>query len=259
MSLSDYLENKALNHLLGGVAYVRPTAVQLDLFTSVPDDSGAGGAVVPPGNGYPGRLHVANTRLNFPPAANGLKRNGTSLPIGTPTGEGWGEVVGVGTYDEGGNFLAFYELLDPHACAPGIPVHVPAGAMRLALNGTWDVATANGMLDHLLGGPDFVPPDSWYYALLAGSVELAGDGYTRFLAPNDTANFPDAVAGSTYNGQSLVFGPATADWLTADRYALSTQPTGGTFSLLADLANSASAAEGALLIIDAHVFEFSLS
>lgn len=41
MSKTDYLENKILDHVLGGVAYTAPSTVYLALFTDDPGDSGS--------------------------------------------------------------------------------------------------------------------------------------------------------------------------------------------------------------------------
>lgn len=230
-SLSDYSENKLLDLVLGAVAYTRPATVYIDLFTVAPNDAGAGGTVVPTSNGYPGRTAVTNNSTNFPAASGKSKSNGTDILIGTPTGGGWGTVVGFGLYDasSGGNFLGYYDLGTPKNCVAGKRVKILAGQMTLSTSGAWVAASlGNKVLDHLLGGPDYTPSATLYYGLLASATELTGNGYARIAVTNNTTNFPAASGGSKSNGVAVVFGPATPSaWTTATNFGLYDASSGG--------------------------------
>lgn len=84
-SKSDYLENKVLDHVLGGGDYTRPATVYVALYTAAPSDSG-GGTEVSTGTwtNY-ARTAVTNNATNFPAASSGLKGNGTAISMGTAT------------------------------------------------------------------------------------------------------------------------------------------------------------------------------
>lgn len=107
---SDYLENKVLDHILGGPDYTRPATVYIALFTAAPtSDAGTGGTEVT-GGAY-GRASVTNNATNFPAAAGGVKSNGVVITFATATAP-WGTLVAFGVYDAstGGNLL-FWNVL----------------------------------------------------------------------------------------------------------------------------------------------------
>lgn len=259
MALSNYTENSVLDLLLGGVPYVRSGAVYLDLFTSAPDEAGSGGSKVPVGAGYAGSLVVANTSFNFPPAINGVKSCSRVLSFGTPTGSGWGVVVGVGAYDAYDNLLAYFSLASPEDCVASLAVDVPAGTLLLLLSGGWETPLANALLDHLFGGPNFVINEYWFYGLLSGATELGTLGYARASIANDLVNFPAAVGGAKQNGAAVLFGPAGEDWVGIDHYALYDAQSGGNYSMHFALTTPAAVASGDSISFDPGAFGFTLT
>ena len=80
---SDYLENKVLDHVLGGGDYTRPATVYIGLYTATPSDSGGGTEVA--GNGYD-RADVTNNATNFPASSGGAKSNGTAITFAAACG-----------------------------------------------------------------------------------------------------------------------------------------------------------------------------
>lgn len=102
-SKSDYLENKILDHVLGGGDYTRPATVYVGLFTTAPSDTGGGTEVS--GGSY-ARVAVTNNATNFPAASSGSKSNGTAITFPAATAN-WGTVVAFGIFDasSGGNLL----------------------------------------------------------------------------------------------------------------------------------------------------------
>ncbi len=113
-SKSDYLENKVLDHVLGGGDYARPASVFLALYTVAPTDAGGGTEVT--GGDY-ARLEVANNDTNFPAAVAGVKTNGTQIVFAQATAS-WGTVIAVGVYDAiAGNLLYWADLDTPKAVA----------------------------------------------------------------------------------------------------------------------------------------------
>ncbi len=102
-SKSDYLENKMLNHVLGGGDYTRPANVYLALYTVAPDDTGGGTEIV--GGNY-ARYMMVNNATNWPAATSGSKSNGVDIVFNTASAA-WGTVVAFGIFDaiSAGNML----------------------------------------------------------------------------------------------------------------------------------------------------------
>ena len=86
---SDDLENKLLDHVLGGGDYTRLATVHVALFTATPSDSGGGTEVT--GGSY-ARVAVTNNATNFPAASSGAKANGTAITFPAPSAN-WGVVT----------------------------------------------------------------------------------------------------------------------------------------------------------------------
>lgn len=108
-SKSNYLEEKMLDHVLGGPNYTRPGTVYVALFTTAPNDSGGGVEVS--GGSY-ARVAVANNETNWPQATSSTKTNGTDIVFPTATAA-QGEVVAFGIFDAAvaGNLL-YWGTLD---------------------------------------------------------------------------------------------------------------------------------------------------
>ena len=102
-SKSDYLENKVLDHVLGGADYTRPATVYVALYTVAPTDAGGGTECT--GGSY-ARKDVTNNVTNFPAASSGAKSNGVEIAFVQATAS-WGTVVAFGIFDAvtAGNLL----------------------------------------------------------------------------------------------------------------------------------------------------------
>jgi len=88
-AFSADLENKVMNHVLGGNDYSRLVTVYMALFTAAPNESGGGTEVT--GGGY-SRLAITNNATNFPTASGGQKTNGTAITFPAASGASWGTV-----------------------------------------------------------------------------------------------------------------------------------------------------------------------
>jgi hypothetical protein len=126
-SKSDYLENKALDHVLGGPDYVRPATVYAALYTAAPTDAGGGTEVA--GGSY-ARAAITNNATNFPAASGGVKTNGTNIVFATATAA-WGTVVAVGIFDAdtAGNLLYWAALDINKPVLEADTVSFPAGEL----------------------------------------------------------------------------------------------------------------------------------
>lgn len=88
--MSDFLENKLLNHVLKNTPYTSPVKVYLALFTSDPTDAGTGTEVA--GGAY------ARQEIAF--GAANLGTSSTTADIAFPIATAnWGTVTHVGIYD----------------------------------------------------------------------------------------------------------------------------------------------------------------
>ena len=124
-SKSNYLENKILDHVLGGGDYSRPAKVYIALYTAAPTDAGGGTEVS--GGSY-ARVEVTNNSTNWPAASNGAKSNGEDFTFPTATGD-WGTVVAFAILDadSGGNFLYWGDLTASKAINTGDTAKFAAG------------------------------------------------------------------------------------------------------------------------------------
>lgn len=97
MSMSDYLENKILDHIRG-TAYTSPTNLYLALFTSDPGENGAGTEVS--GGSYARKI------VTFNAAASGSMSNSADVLFDVATAN-WGTISHVAVYDAltAGNLL----------------------------------------------------------------------------------------------------------------------------------------------------------
>jgi len=131
-SASNDLENKVLNHILGGDDYTRPANVYLALYTSAPTDAGGGTEVS--GGSY-ARKQVANNATNWPAATNGQKSNGVEIAFAEATAS-WGTVVAVGIHDapEGGNLMFWADLQTPKEIGAGDTARFPAGSITITMD-----------------------------------------------------------------------------------------------------------------------------
>jgi hypothetical protein len=243
-ALSDYLENKLLDHLLGGGDYSPAGTLYVALYTAAPSDSGGGTEVS--GGSY-ARTAVTNNTTNFPSASSGSKSNANAITFPTATGS-WGTVTHFGILDasSGGNLLA-WGALSGGSIAPttGDTVSFDAGALVLSLAGAFGSSVRNGLLDLAFGAVSYSRPSTVYAALFTappsasgGGTEVSGGSYARTGITNNTTNFPSASGGAKSNGTQITFPTATAAWGTITDAALFDSLSGGNLLLFATLSAS---------------------
>lgn len=233
--LSDYLELKLLDHLLGGSDYTPAANVYIALYSAAPTD--AGGGTEATGSGY-ARKPVANNLTNFPAAVSGAKSNGTSIAFAAATGA-WSASANMthfGIFDalSGGNLLAWGVIETPFAVANTDTPTIAVGALTFAFTGTFADNARNGLLDLAFGAQTYTRPSSVYAALLTappgytgGGTEVAGGSYIRTTITNNATNFPAAATGSKANGVAIAFATPTADWGAVTDFALYDSGSGG--------------------------------
>ena len=106
----DYLENKLLDEVLGGVDYTPAATVDVALYTTAPTDSGGGTEVT--GGSY-ARVAVTNNATNWPAASAGAKSNGIAIQFATPTAN-WGTIVAFAIFEGSTSNLLYWGLVTPN-------------------------------------------------------------------------------------------------------------------------------------------------
>lgn len=127
MSASNYLENKLLNHVLGGEVYTPPTNVYAALHTADPTETGAVGEVS--GGSY-ARVQMTNDTTVWPTTTTSSKANAGPFNFPTPTAD-WGDVVRWTIWDApvGGNCLYISNAFTAQPIRTGNPVSIANGAL----------------------------------------------------------------------------------------------------------------------------------
>ncbi len=114
-AMSDYLENKLVDHLFRAQSFSAPATLYVALFTSAPSDSG-GGTQVSGGN-Y-ARASVTSSLANWAgtqsagsttasSGTGGQTSNNGAITFNAPSGANWGTVTHFGIFDaaSSGNLL----------------------------------------------------------------------------------------------------------------------------------------------------------
>lgn len=119
-AMSDYLENKVLDHVLGTTSYTIPSQVYLGLSTGSFADDNSGTELS--GSGY------ARVAADFSAAASGTTDNSAAIEFSAATGS-WGSVSHFGLFDaaSGGNLLIHGAFTTAKTIASGDILKVPAG------------------------------------------------------------------------------------------------------------------------------------
>lgn len=139
-ALSNYLENKLVDHLLRGQAFAVPANVYVALFTAAPTDAGGGTEVT--GGAY-ARAAVACSLANWAgtqaagstaasTGTSGATSNNAVVAFPTPTAS-WGTATHFALFDAatGGNLLLHNALATPRAIATGATTSFLAGALTV--------------------------------------------------------------------------------------------------------------------------------
>ena len=92
----------------------------------------------------------------------------------------------------------------------------------------------NAILDHMLGGPDYVRPATVHISLytaaptdVGGGTEVTGPGYTRVAVTNNAPNWPAASGGLKSNGTIISFPIPLGSWGTVVAFGIHDAATAG--------------------------------
>lgn len=122
--LTDFAENKVLDHLVGKTSWTMPS-VWIALFTAAPTDAGGGTECT--GGSY-ARKSTAGS--DWAAAASGASSNAAAITFVTPSGS-WGTATHFALMDAStaGNMLAWNALTTPQAIGTGNLVQFAIGAL----------------------------------------------------------------------------------------------------------------------------------
>jgi hypothetical protein len=127
-NLSDYLENKVLDHFLGTASYTMPDDVYVALYTVAPSDAGGGTEVVNAGGST-----YARQIATFTSAASGATSNDTNIDF-----ENMPDctVVAIGIHDAltSGNLLVHGTLVANKAIDLGDTLRIATGDLDITID-----------------------------------------------------------------------------------------------------------------------------
>ena len=125
--LSNYLENKLLDHVLRNVSYTSPTTVYVGLYTSNPADDNSGTEVS--GSSY------ARQILSVTTATAGVVTSSADVTFPQATGN-WGTITHIGLLDAltSGNLLMHTPLTTSKLIETGDILKVPTGNLTASLD-----------------------------------------------------------------------------------------------------------------------------
>ncbi len=125
--LSNYLENKLLDHVLRNVSYTSPTTVYIGLFTTDPTDGNTGTEVT--GGSY------ARQILSVTTASGGIVTSSADVTFPQATGS-WGTISHIGLLDAltSGNLLMHTPLTTSRSIETGDVLKISTGSLTASLD-----------------------------------------------------------------------------------------------------------------------------
>lgn len=139
-AMSDYLENKLVDHLFRAQTLAAPASLHIGLLTAAPSDSGGGTEVS--GSNY-ARASVTSSLANWAgtqapgstaasSGTGGQTSNNAVITFPTPSGN-WGLVTHFGIYDaaSAGNLLLWGSLTISKTINSGDTVSFPAASLTV--------------------------------------------------------------------------------------------------------------------------------
>jgi hypothetical protein len=126
-AISDYLENKLLDHVLRVAAYSQPSALYLALYTLDPTDADTGTEVS--GGSY------ARQTITFGAASGGQSKNNANVEFPQATAN-WGTITHIGIRDAstGGNLLFYGPLTSSVTINSGEIMRFQANSITITLD-----------------------------------------------------------------------------------------------------------------------------
>lgn len=233
-TLSDYLKNKLINHLLRNTIYSTTSSRFLALYTTSPTDSKPGIEVSTLGTGY--------ARQNIDNAFNIFGNTATSnskISFSEAT-QDWGIIVAASIMDTNisGNILFWGNTNNQINVNIGEVYAINSGDLEIILNGGTKGGWGDGIAELILKQSLPFPGENIYMATGSALVidenynfvswkETTGTGYSRKQVLS--SNWYAPTTGSTTNLSNVYFAtpPVAANWGRITHIAIFNAPTGG--------------------------------
>jgi len=237
-SLSDYIENEILDHVLKTGDFTQPANLYVGLSTADPTDD-ASGIAEPSGNGYARVNHNA-----WDAAVSRATENTGTISFPEATGS-WGTITHffISDASSGGNMIAHGALSASKTIGSGDNASFQDGAIDVSFNsGGVSTFLANAILDHIFGNTAYDTTADIYVALSAanptddgsGISEHSGDNYARV----NHNSWDVASGGATENDGAITFPQASAAWGTVTHFFMADASTSGNMLFYGALDNS---------------------
>lgn len=134
-ALTNYLENKLIDHIFQNTAFTGPTTLYIALFTAVTD--GEAGTVTEVSGGSYARVGVTASLSNWADATgnNGTTSNVNVITFPTASAD-WGTVTNFGIYDSptAGNLLIYAALTTSRSITNGSTASFAANSLTVQLD-----------------------------------------------------------------------------------------------------------------------------
>jgi hypothetical protein len=233
-NISDYVNNKMVDHVLRGAPCPTFGSVYLALSTTAPASDGSG-VSEPSGNAY------ARTLLSFGAPASRQIVNSANVEFPKATGP-WGEITHWAIFDSlsGGNFLAFGDFGASRDVILNNRPIVGLGTIPIGYNsGKISDYLAHAILNHVFRNVEFTQPSTVCVALVENTEiadadtgatidELDMTGYAR----EPHADWNGASGGASNNDGIITFGSLTDLGETAVAVCLTDNATKGAGNVL---------------------------
>lgn len=130
--LSQYAQQKLLDHMLKTASFTQPTNIYVALFTAAPSDTGGGTEV----SGVNYARVVCNAWDAATAASPSVAQNTGAINFATPGAGGWGTVTHFALFDQssGGNLLGWAALGTSKTINAGDTVSFAAGALDVTMD-----------------------------------------------------------------------------------------------------------------------------
>ena len=233
-SISDYLENKLLDHVCNTAAYIPPTTVFLGLSTADPLDD-ATGLAEPVGGSY------GRKAITFGAAASRAVIQNVLVTFPQATAS-WGTITHFGLFDatSAGNMIGHGQLNTAKVVGTGNTPSVASGEVIVSFDSSGSSNyLSNALLDFAFRNQVYTQPNTYVALITANAIdadtgisitECDGSNYSRALvSPSDGtgAKWTVSSGGHLDNATEIVFPSVLGPWGTCTGSVICDATTAG--------------------------------
>lgn len=264
-SISNYLEDKWVDHVLNTTAYTVPTNLYVGLSTATIDDTTTGSTVTEPS----GANNYARVNVNTWDTASSRTTSNTNVVTFPQCQTGnWGTITDwfVADASSGGNILAYGTLATSKSVVVGNTPSFAAGELDISVNASsgsgWASFIVHEMLDHTFKVGSYTAPTDLYFALYTvaptdttAGTECTGNNYSR---SQYTGTWSASSGGASDNDADITFATPSGTWGTVVAAAALDANTGTNILFFGSVTNQAPGS-GDTVKIPAGDFDVSIS